>query len=311
MILLFPGQGSQFIGMGKELHDHFQVAKLLFEEVNDAISYDLSKIMFDGPEDQLSITKNTQPAIMAVSMAVVKVLEQELGKKISEIGKYVMGHSLGEYSALCAVGTLSVIDTAKLLKIRGQAMQEATPIGMGTMLALLGVDVEQVEEIIKPIEGCEIANDNGGRQVVVSCLTTRIEDIKSTAKKHGVKRVIPLPVSAPFHSTFMQPAADAMQEAINNVVFNPPALPIISNVTARAVKHIDEIKKGLIEQIVQRVRWRESVLYCNDQKAAQYVELGPGNVLTNLVKRILPEKPQVMNICNSTQVSDFISQVLY
>ncbi len=309
MTFLFPGQSSQFVGMGKDLYDNFPYIRELFEEVSDAIHFNITKVIFNGPEEELNNTENTQPAIMAVSIAVVKALEKECGKKLKDIGRYVMGHSLGEYSALCAAGTLSVTDTAKLLKLRGQSMQNAMPIGQGTMLALLGVEMSQAEDIVKKVKDCEIANDNGGGQIVLSCLTKRVDEVGIVAKNIGIRKVIPLKVSAAFHSTFMQPAADKMQEAIENVKFSSPELPIISNVTASTITKVDDIKKALIAQMVQRVRWRESMLYCNRQRIKEYVELGPGNTLTNLVKRTLKEQVSLFNICDVKQLKDFISHM--
>lgn len=305
MIFIFPGQGSQYTGMGKTLEQNFKVAKLLFEEINEALSFNLSKIIFNGPTEQLNNTKYTQPAIMAVSMAVVKILEEELDRKISKLANYVMGHSLGEYSALCAAEALSVSDTAVILHARGQAMQSAMPIGKGTMVALLGTSIEQAQTIVEAVDSCEIANDNGGGQVVLSCLVAKLNEIKECAKAMKVKRVMPLPVSAPFHSSFMKPAALRMKGILGNIKINKPSIKFISNATANTIENINTIKEGLITQITNKVRWRESVLYCNEKQASHYVELGPKNVLTNLIKKINPSNT-TMNIETTQDINDFI-----
>ncbi|MBQ4875475.1 MAG: ACP S-malonyltransferase [Rickettsiaceae bacterium H1] len=305
MIFVFPGQGSQHLAMGKDLYNNFQEVKLLFEEVNDAINCNLSRIIFDGPLDKLNSTEYTQPAIMLVSVATVRVLEKESGEKINNMAKYVMGHSLGEYSALCATRSLSLADTAKLLQIRGQAMQNAAPLGKGTMIALLGATMKQVEEIVNKIEDCEIANDNGGGQIVLSCLVSKCEEVKKLAINMKIKRVLQLPVSAPFHSSFMQPAADKMQEVLNDVNMNIPSIPLISNVTADEMTDVTLIKDCLVRQVVSMVRWEESVLYCMRKKVNYFVELGPGKVLTNLIKRI-----DKSNFANSINDVDKIKSFL-
>ena len=305
MILMFPGQGSQYLGMGKDLYNNFIEARLLFEEVSDVLKYNLSKVIFGADQEKLNSTKYTQPAIMAVSIAVVKVLEQELGKKITKIAKYVIGHSLGEYSALCAAGALSVSDGAKLLQARGEAMENAFPSGKGGMVVLLGATLDQAEEIINQIDDCEIANDNGGGQIVLSCLIDKVQEIKIIANKIMIRKVLQLPVSGPFHSTFMQPAAEKMEEVLEGVTINNPSVPIISNVKAASITEVSKIKECLIKQIVQKVRWRESILYCTQKKETHYIELGPGNILANLVKRINKSNIAI-SINTSEHIKNFI-----
>lgn len=308
MILLFPGQGSQYQGMGQDLYDNFKVAQLIFEEVNDSLGYNLSEIIFNGPTEKLNSTEVTQPAIMAVSLAVVRIIEQELGKKITDAAHYVMGHSLGEYSALCAANSIDIGNTAKILQIRGKAMQEAVTINQGTMLALLGAKMELVEKVVNEIDGCEIANDNGGEQIVLSCLTNKIEEVKERIKSAQIKRVVQLPVSGPFHSSFMQLAADKMQEVITNLNMKKPSIPLISNVTASPITEVEQIKKGLVKQITATVRWRESLLYCMNQQHKDYVELGPGNVLSNLIKRSR-ESNSATNIGNTQEIKRFLQSI--
>lgn len=307
-VFMFPGQGSQYLGMGKELYSKFSIVKILFEEINDTIGYDLSKIIFDEYSDKINNTEYTQPAIMAVSIATIKVMEYISEKKIYEIAKYVMGHSLGEYSALCSIGALSVPNTAMLLKIRGQAMQKAIPLGEGTMIALLGIDIHTAEELTDQISDCYVANDNGGGQIVLSCLVDKLAQIKHLAKSMGVKKSVQLPVSAPFHSHFMQPAAEEMKELLKSIKIPTLTTPLIANVTACEVVEGDQIIEYLIRQVVERVRWRESVLYCSTKKTKNYIEIGPGKVLTNLVKRICTDSPNLFNICNSDQINHFLNE---
>ncbi len=303
MIFVFPGQGSQYLGMGRDLYNNFSVAKLVFEEIDEAIKFNLSHIIFNGTQEELNKTEYTQPAIMAVSIAVTKVLEHECGKSITTMAEYIMGHSLGEYSALCAVNALSIADTANLLRIRGKAMQEAVPIGEGSMLALLGSKIEEVENLAQKIRNCEIANDNGGGQIVLSCLVEQVEHISNEAKKIGVKRIVQLPVSAPFHSSFMQPAAKKVQEALKNIDIKPLSVPLIANATANKVTEPKKIRESLVQQITSRVRWRESILICS--KSTHYVELGPGNVLSNLIKKI-DKSSTTDSICSTTTLQNFL-----
>lgn len=287
---LFPGQGSQIVGMGKELADAFAVARAVFEEVDEALSQKLSHLMWEGSEAELTLTENAQPALMATSLAVTRVIEAETGKRLADLGVAVAGHSLGEYSALAAVGALTVSDTARLLKRRGQAMQKAVPLGTGAMAALLGVEISVAQEIAEAAaqgEVCDIANDNGGGQVVLSGTVGAIARAVAFAPTKGVKRALPLPVSAPFHCRLMQPAADTMADALADVTMMHPSLPIIINVTARPEQDTDKLRRSLVEQVTGRVRWNESIAHmANVMGISQFVELGSGKVLTGLVKRI-------------------------
>ncbi|WP_428247520.1 ACP S-malonyltransferase [Ferrovibrio sp.] len=286
---LFPGQGSQAVGMGKDLAAAFAAARHVFQEVDDALSQKLSVLMFEGPEADLTLTENAQPALMAVSVAVVRVLEQEFGVNLAAKGAYAAGHSLGEYSALCAMGAISLSDTAKLLKLRGQSMQKAVPVGTGAMAALLGAELEQALTVVAEASEGEIvgcANDNGGGQVVISGQKSAVERAIEVAKTKGIKRAMLLPVSAPFHCAMMQPAADAMAEALEHATVQPPRLPIVSNVTAKGEVNPTDIKKLLVQQVTGLVRWRESMIWLKGQGVAQAVELGSGKVLAGLLKRI-------------------------
>ena len=285
---VFPGQGSQQVGMGKALAEQFPAAKAVFDEVDEALGEKLSAVMWNGPEDQLTLTANTQPALLAVSIAVARVLEAEKGLKISD-AQFVAGHSLGEYSALCAAGALSLADAAKLLRVRGNAMQAAVPVGQGGMTALIGTTPEQAREIAAEAaqgEILEVANDNGGGQVVVSGHKAAADRAIEIAKAKGVKRALPLTVSAPFHSPLMAPAAEIMQEALALVTVNTPKPPVVANMTAQAETDPDTIRKLLVEQVTGTVRWRESVGYMAAQGVTRFVELGSGKVLAGLVKRI-------------------------
>ncbi len=286
---VFPGQGSQAVGMGQELAAAFPVARHLFQEVDDALGQHLSRLMFEGPESELTLTENAQPALMAVSLAVVRVLASEGGISLADKAVCVAGHSLGEYSALAAVGTLEVADAARLLKQRGQAMQAAVPVGEGAMAALLGLDLETAQAVAEEASGEEIctpANDNAPGQVVVSGHLAAVERALEIAKERGAKRAILLPVSAPFHCALMGPAAEVMAEALAGVALAPPALPLVANVTAAAVGDPETIRAQLVEQVTAMVRWRESVLYMKDQGVDTLIELGAGKVLGGLVRRI-------------------------
>jgi len=288
---IFPGQGSQYIGMGKTLFETYDEAKRVFEQVNDSLGIDLTKIMFDGPEDELNLTENTQPALMAVSMAVVKVLESK-GVHVSEKAKFVAGHSLGEYSALTAANALDVAQTAKLLQIRGQAMQKAVPVGEGSMAAILGLDFADVLAIASEAGAsdqelvCQAANDNSIGQVVVSGHKSAVEVAVSLATEKGAKRAVILPVSAPFHCSLMAPAAQKMASALADANIRPPSVPVISNVTAQAVDDPSKIRQLLVDQITGMVRWRESVIWMKDNGITDMVEIGAGKVLSGLVRRI-------------------------
>jgi len=290
---VFPGQGSQFIGMGKDLADNFKTAKDVFQEVNDALSQDLFKVMCEGPDSDLTLTTNAQPALMAHSMAVVKVLEKDFGINLKNKAAFVAGHSLGEYSAACAAGVFSLADTAKLLRIRGEAMQKAVPIGVGGMAAVLGVSFKDVEALAEACaEGngvCVAANDNADGQVVLSGHMSAIEKAIELAPEFGAKRCIKLPVSAPFHSPLMAPAAEVMAEALSKVEFLNPQIPLISNVLAEAVTDSNELVQNLIKQVTGSVRWRETVLYMQEQGITDVVELGAGKVLSGIVKRSCKE----------------------
>lgn len=279
---IFPGQGSQFIGMGKELHDQFPESRAVFEEVDAALGQNLSQIIFEGPDDQLGLTENTQPALMAVSMAVVEALKTK-GVTIDS-AKFVAGHSLGEYAALTAAGSLSLSDAAKLLKLRGQAMQKAVPVGDGSMAAILGLSLEEVQAIAAG--RCEVANDNSVGQVVISGSVVGVNAAVALATERGAKKAIILPVSAPFHCTLMSPAADAMREALANTTINAPIVPLIANVTAAATSDPDQIRSLLVDQVTGMVRWRESVIAMKDQGVTEMKELGAGKVLSGLIRRI-------------------------
>lgn len=286
---VFPGQGSQFVGMGQSLAESFAEAREVFEEVDEALKQKLSTLMFKGPEDELTLTENAQPALMAVSMAVMRVLEGQGGMELARVGCFVAGHSLGEYSALTAAGALSLADAARLLKIRGQAMQEAVPVGAGAMAALLGLSLEEASATAaEAAQGqiCTAANDNADGQVVVSGHKEAVERAIDIAKEKGCRRAVLLPVSAPFHCPLMQPAAERMEEALKEVEINTPAIPLVANVRAAAVSNADEIRSLLVEQVTGMVRWRESVLYMKDQGVEELVELGAGKVLSGLVRRI-------------------------
>src|SRR5580704_10726722 len=286
---LFPGQGSQAVGMGKALAEAFAPARAVFEEVDDALSQRLSKIMWEGPESDLTLTENAQPAIMAASLAVMAVLKHG-GFDIARHARLVAGHSLGEYSALCAAGAFTLGDAARLLKIRGIAMQSAVPVGAGAMTALIGAEIDVAEAVAKEAAAgggvCVVANDNAPGQVVVSGSKDALDRVPDIAKAHGVKRAIALAVSAPFHCPLMQPAADAMREALANVTIRPPAAPILANVTAAEINEPETIRRLLVEQVTSRVRWRESVLMFRHLGIDMTVEFGGNKVLTGMVKRI-------------------------
>ncbi|WP_025898547.1 ACP S-malonyltransferase [Sneathiella glossodoripedis] len=290
---VFPGQGSQTVGMGKELSDAFTVAKEVFQEVDDALGQNLTKLMTEGPIEELTLTENTQPALMATSVAVARVLEKEGGKKLADMAEFVAGHSLGEYSALTAAGSLQLADTARLLKARGLAMQKAVPVGVGAMAALLGMDIKPVEDLVAEAastsendEICVVANDNADGQVVLSGHKGAVERVIELAKEKGVRKAMMLPVSAPFHCPLMQPAADEMKAQLAKVTIAPPAVPLVANVTADQVSDPETIRNLLVEQVTGRVRWRESVLYMGQQEIESLVELGTGKVLSAMVRRI-------------------------
>src|SRR6201997_881388 len=285
----FPGQGSQAVGMGKALADAFPAARAVFEEVNGALSERLTAIMWDGPAEMLQLTQNAQPALMAVSMAALRVLETEAGFSVGRDAAFVAGHSLGEYSALASAGSLLISDAARLLRTRGLAMQKAVPIGVGAMAALLGLDYEAAVAVASEAaqgQVCQAANDNGGGQVVVSGDKAAVDRAVEIAKTKGAKRAMLLPVSAPFHCKLMQPAADVMAKALADVTIRKPVSPLVSNVLASAISDPDEIRRRLVEQVTGTVRWRESVAYMASRGVTRFFEIGAGKVLSGLVKRI-------------------------
>jgi [acyl-carrier-protein] S-malonyltransferase len=290
--LVFPGQGSQDVGMGKELAQTFKAAREVFEEVDAALGQKLSQIMWEGPKDALTLTENAQPALMAVSMAVIRVLEHEHGFSLKNKVKFVAGHSLGEYSALAAAGAFPLADAARLLKTRGQAMQKAVPVGHGAMAALLGVGVDVARNVAEEAaqgEVCQVANDNEPTQVVLSGHKAAIERVAEVGKKHGIRRALPLPVSAPFHCALMQPAADAMALALAKVDVRTPDVPVVANVLAAPISDPAEIRRRLVEQVTATVRWRECVVTMADWGVTDFYEIGSGRVLAGLVKRILKD----------------------
>jgi [acyl-carrier-protein] S-malonyltransferase len=288
---VFPGQGSQAVGMGAELAKAHASARSVFDEIDAALGQKLSQIMFEGPLETLTLTENAQPALMAVSLAVMRVLENERGFRLPAKVKYVAGHSLGEYSALAAAGAISVADAARLLKTRGRAMQAAVPVGQGAMAALLGVGKEAAEKLAAEAaqgEACQLANDNEPTQAVISGAKTAIDRAAQLAKAHGVRRFLPLNVSAPFHCALMQPAADVMAEALAKVEVKAPAVPLIANVLAAPISDPTEIRRRLVEQVTGTVRWRECVARMAADGVTTIYEIGSGKVLAGLVKRIAP-----------------------
>ncbi len=292
LAFIFPGQGSQAVGMGKALADASPAARAVFAEVDEALGQKLSKLMWEGPEADLTLTENAQPALMAVSLAVMRVLEAEHGVKLQDVAKFVAGHSLGEYSALAAAGSFSLSDAARLLKTRGRAMQAATPVGTGAMAALLGLDYADavaVAEAAAQNEICQAANDNAPGQVVVSGHKAAVERAVILAKEKGAKRAVMLTVSAPFHCALMQPAAEAMANALANTPMRPPTVPVIANVLAAPLSDTALIRKALVEQVTGTVRWRESMAHMAAQGVKLFCEAGAGKVLSGLVKRTAPE----------------------
>jgi [acyl-carrier-protein] S-malonyltransferase len=291
--LVFPGQGSQKVGMGKDLNDNFQVAREVFETVDDILKSNLSKIIFEGPAEDLTQTQNTQPALMAVSIALIRVLEKEFGQKVQDISSFVAGHSLGEYSALCASGAISLEDTAKLLQIRGNAMAKCGQKTEGSMAAIIGAEIDLVKEVVELASKdggiCQFANDNSVGQIVISGAKDAINNAIKIAKEKGIKRALPLPVSGAFHSQLMQDAATEMQEALQKIEIKPPSIPLIANVSANITSDPAEIKKLLVEQITGQVRWRETMLLMQDSGIENIIEIGSGKVLAGLVSRTCTE----------------------
>lgn len=287
---VFPGQGSQAVGMGRGLNDAFPIARQIFEEVDDALGQSLSRLMFEGPEEELTLTENAQPALMAVSMAVVRVIENEANAGLRDRASFVAGHSLGEYSALAAAGSLGIADTARLLKVRGKSMQAAVPVGEGAMAALLGLDIDAARAVADESalagEVCAPANDNAPGQVVISGHKSAVERAVEAAKARGAKRAVMLAVSAPFHCRLMEPAAEAMSAALGEIEMQAPVVPLVANVTASAAEDPELIRGLLVKQVTAMVRWRESVHYLREQGVDTLYELGAGKVLTGLTRRI-------------------------
>jgi len=286
---VFPGQGSQAVGMGKALASNFAPARQVFEEVDSALGSKLSAVIFEGPAETLTLTENAQPALMAVSLAVLRVLEAEAGLDLAREAQFVAGHSLGEYSALAAAGAFTVADAARLLRTRGQAMQKAVPVGVGAMAALIGLEFDAAAAVAAEAgqgEVCQAANDNGAGQVVVSGNKAAVERAVEIAKAKGAKRAMLLPVSAPFHCALMRPAADVMAEALAKTTIKPPAAPVIANVLAKPVNEPGEIVRALVAQVTGTVRWRESVVFMADAGVSSFYEIGAGKVLSGLIKRL-------------------------
>lgn len=286
---VFPGQGSQAVGMGKALASNFAPARQIFEEVDSALGSKLSAVIFEGPADTLTLTENAQPALMAVSLAVLRVLEVEAGLDLAREAQFVAGHSLGEYSALAAAGAFTVADAARLLRTRGQAMQKAVPVGVGAMAALIGLEFDVAAAVAAEAgqgEVCQAANDNGAGQVVVSGNKAAVERAVEIAKTKGAKRAMLLPVSAPFHCALMRPAADVMAEALAKTTIKPPAVPVIANVLAKPVNEPGDIVRALVAQVTGTVRWRESVVLMAGAGVSSFYEIGAGKVLSGLIKRL-------------------------
>lgn len=305
---VFPGQGSQSLGMGKELFDNFKLAKDVFYEVDDALNFKLSDVIFGDDENALNITQNTQPALMTVSVATARIVEELSGKPIQQIANYVAGHSLGEYSALCATRVLGLSDTAKILKLRGEAMQKAVPQGVGGMVAVLGLDYEKVEKLT--IEAstheykCWIANDNTVGQVVLSGHIQAIDKVVEIAKQFGAKRAMKLTVSAPFHCELIKPAMDIMEQELDKIEFNSLSVPIITNVTAKPQTDVNVVKNGLVEQVCGRVRWRETIDEMLNLSVSELVECGSGKVLSGMVRRV--ESINSASLNKISDIEDFV-----
>ncbi len=307
---IFPGQGSQAVGMGKELADASNTAREVFEEVDHALEQNLFKLMCEGPEDELTLTENAQPAIMANAIATLRVMEKEGGKPLNQLCEYVAGHSLGEYTALCAAGALNLTATAELLKLRGQSMQKAVPVGEGGMAALLGADMKKASslaQVVRDGEVCTVANDNDPTQVVISGHIGAIERAIAVVKDHGIKRGVLLPVSAPFHCSLMKPAAEAMEAALAEATILPPVVPVFANIRAEAVSDVDEIRELLVEQVTGTVRWRESVQNMSEAGVDQFVEFG-GKVLGGMVKRINRDV-EAISLISMDDIEGFLKEV--
>ena len=307
--LLFPGQGSQVVGMGLEFYSNFNLVKKIFKQADSKLNYSITKLILEGPENKLQLTENTQPAILTVSYSIFRVLKDEFGFDLNSF-KYFAGHSLGEYSALVCAGSLTFDDALYLLHERGKAMQEAVPVGTGSMIAVLGMKINDINDLLNSRnknEGiCEIANDNANGQVIISGNKKSVESFQMTLKEHKIKS-IPLKVSAPFHCLLMKPAAESMEEKINNTEFKDPLFKIISNVTANSESKPNTIKKLLIEQIFSTVKWREGLIYMSNGGIKNFVEIGPGKVLTGMVKRTVKE-PNCFSINSITDIKNFINE---
>jgi len=313
--LVFPGQGSQSVGMGKELADAHMVAREVFQEVDDALSENLFKLMCEGPEDELTLTENAQPALMAVSMAILRVLQNEHGYEPRDLGCFVAGHSLGEYTALTAAGSFTVSDAARLLRTRGLAMQTAVPVGEGAMAALMGLDLETAREVAAEAtqdtyDGavCVAANDNAPGQIVISGTRIAVQRALEIAALRGARRSVMLPVSGPFHCPLMAPVADVMAEALSNVNIQSPAVPLVSNVTALPVTEPEQIRSQLVRQVTGMVRWRESVLFMNARGVLELIEIGTGKVLSGLARRI-DRSMRGMSVANPADLDALVATV--
>lgn len=304
--IVFPGQGSQKIGMGKDLSDNFVEAREVFEEVNESLNFDLTKIMWGDNEKDLSLTSNAQPALMACGIASFRVLSKLTGKKLPDLANFVCGHSLGEYTAMTVAEVFSLQECSKLLRLRGDAMQKAVPVGKGAMAAFIGTDIKTVEKILEKVQSygiCDIANDNSDVQVVISGDLDAVEKAISLSKEYGIKRAIVLPVSAPFHCRLMQPAQSIMQEALDNLGFQKPLVPIVSNINAKSETDPIKLRENLINQVTGTVKWRETMLLANELGVQKITELGSGKVLTGIAKRMI-ENVNTLNIENSADLEN-------
>ena len=307
-IIVFPGQGSQKIGMGKELSDNFTEAKQVFEEVNDALNFNLTRVMWEGTDKEIALTSNAQPALMACSIATLRVLNKITNKNLSDLACYVCGHSLGEYSAMTAAEVFSLSQCATLLRLRGDAMQKAVPIGKGAMAALIGTNIEMAVKVIDKVKRygvCDIANDNSQGQVVISGDILAVENAMKFSKDFGIKKAILLPVSAPFHCKLMRPAQIIMEEALNKLNFKTPLIPIISNVNVLPENNPDKLRKNLIDQVTGTVRWRETMKFADKQGVKKVIELGSGKVLSGIAKRMI-KNVVTISIENTEDFKNFI-----